>query len=136
MNKVTRIIGWTVAGVFLGLLACVGFVIYYMTVPVRTLRTETGRTGVFEIGESKQEMLDRLPQEIFSPQPKPLECPKNWIEVAAMTDTERTCLLSRDVWIEGVSTLRSQCPGLDMQTTLQFKRGRLASVTTVCRHGK
>lgn len=131
-----RIIGWIVACVFLGLLAYVWYGIYYTTVPLRTLRTETGRTGVFEIGELKQEILDRLPQETFSPQPKPQECPKNWIEVGGMTDTERKCLLSTDVWIEGVSTLREQCPGLDMETTLQFKRSRLAAVTTVCRHGK
>src|SRR4029077_18850569 len=131
-----RIIGWTVFGVSLGILAYVGYRIFYMTVPVRTLRTETGRTGVFEIGESKQELLDRLPQEIFSPQPKPVECPKNWIEVSGMTDTARNCLLATDLWIEGVSSMREQCPGLDMETTLQFKDNRLASVSTVCRQGK
>lgn len=136
VTRPMRVIGWAVFGVILAVLVYVGYGIFYMTVPVRTFRTDTGHAGVFEIGESKRELLGRLTGESFSPQPKPPECPTNWIEVSGMTDTERNCLLGTDVWIEGVSSLREHCPGLDMETTLQFNSDKLASVTTVCRHGK
>jgi hypothetical protein len=136
LNKAVRVAGWTVFAMFVVLLAFLGYGIFYMAVPVKTFRIETGHAGVFEIGEAKEALLVRLPGETFSPQPKPLECPRNWIGVSDMTDTERRCLLARDVWIEGVSSMREQCPGLDMETTLQFQGNRLASVKTVCRHGK
>jgi hypothetical protein len=111
------------------------YVIFYSAVPVRWINIKRGHAGVFEIGETQESIIARLPGESFSPQPKPPECARNWIDISDMTGTERNCLLSTDEWIEGVSSMRSQCPSLDMETTLRFHDKRLASVTTVCRHG-
>jgi hypothetical protein len=108
---------------------------FYWSVPVRWIYIKNAHAGVFEIGETQESIISRLPEESFSPQPKPPDCPRNWIGISDMTATERNCLLSTDVWIEGVSSMRSQCPNLDMVTTLRFQDKRLASVTTVCRHG-
>jgi len=112
----------------------IAYMIFYMAVPVRWINVKSGHAGVFEIGETQESIISRLPGESFSPQPKPTECPRNWIDISGMTGTERNCLLSTDVWIEGVDSMRSQCPNLDSETTLRFKDKRLASVTTVCRH--
>ena len=93
-----------------------------------------GAAGPFEIGETKESLLARLPAEVYSPQPKPAECPKNWIEVSAMTGVERRCLLSSDSWIEGVSYTRALCPAhVDIETTLDFKDEKLLRLTQVCR---
>ena len=107
----------------------------YMSLPVRWIHINSGHAGVFDMGETRESIIARLPHESFSPQPKPPECPRNWIGVSDMTATEKNCLLSSDVWIEGASSMRSQCPYLDMETTLRFRSNRLASVTTTCRHG-
>jgi hypothetical protein len=80
----------------------------YMAVPIRWIHITSGHAGIFDIGETRESIIARLSNESFSPQPKPLECPRNWIGVSDMTATERNCLLSSDVWIEGVSSMRSQ----------------------------
>jgi hypothetical protein len=126
---------WIAVALVLIPVGFLAYVIFYMAVPVRWINIKSGHAGVFEIGESQESIISRLPRESFSPQPKPLECPRNWIGISDMTATERNCLLSTHVWIEGVSSMRSQCPNLDMETTLRFEDKRLASVTTVCRHG-
>jgi hypothetical protein len=126
---------WIALALVLIPVSFIAYEIYCTAVPVRWIYVKSGHAGVFEIGETQGAIISRLPDESFSPQPKPPECPRNWIGSSDMTVTERNCLLSTDVWIEGVSSMRSQCPNLDMETTLRFKDKRLASVTTVCRHG-
>lgn len=126
---------WIAVALVLVLVGFFAYVIFYSAVPVRWINVKSGHVGVFEIGETQESIISRLPGESFSPQPKPPQCPRNWIEISNMTGTESNCLLSTDVWIEGVSSMRSQCPNLDMETTLRFQNKRLASVTTVCRHG-
>lgn len=109
-------------------------VYYWLVAPIRIVRIDRGVAGPFEIGETKEALLARLPVEVYSPQPKPRECPKNWIEVSSMTGVERGCLLSRDSWIEGISYTRALCPAhVDIQTTLDFKDDKLSRVTQVCR---
>jgi hypothetical protein len=116
------------------LLVVVGYALYYFMFP-KTIRVLDGRAGVFEIGETQEALLSRLPEEIFLPEPKPKECPKNWIEVATMTETERSCLLSTDLWVEGIPSNKSVCQRqFDVNTTLEFNGNKLVSVTTVCRH--
>jgi hypothetical protein len=107
---------------------------YLLVIPARTVRVDSGAAGPFIIGERKDALLSRLPDESYSPQPKPRECPRNWIKVAGMSEVERQCLISADSWIEGISYTRASCPPhVDIQTTLDFKDEKLVSVRQVCR---
>jgi len=125
-------------GVIVGLLILgVGYVAYSFSTPLKTARVSSGRAGAFIIGETKEQALARLPNGVFSPQPKPIECPKNWIVVSNMSMTERTCLLSTDVWIDGTSSTKDVCPSrTDVNTELRFKGGKLSHVITECRRPK
>lgn len=115
------------------LVVVVGYIVYSFTTPLKTVRVYSGSAGVFTIGATKEDILSHLANEVFSPQPKPTECPKNWIEVSKMSSIERTCLLSTDTWIEGISSTRAVCPEQsDVRTELRFVSGKLSSVLTEC----
>ncbi len=125
------------AGALVVFLAGLLYVTWWYGFPVKTVRMTSGNAGPFVIGQTKEAILATMAGEEFSPRPKPPACPVNWIAVSRMTDTERICLLQTDTWAEGVTYSRSVCPdNLDMFTSLDFKNGRLLSVTTVCRHPK
>ena len=130
---------WTVLKILAGIvgvaIVVVGYMVYSYSVPIKTIRITEGNAGAFTIGETKENILSRLPNATFSPRPKPMECPKNWIEVSTMTDTQRHCLLTTDTWTEGISSSRSLCPEhVDVNTNLQFKEGKLIEVITECWH--
>ena len=126
---VLKVLGVVVALVILG----AGYVTYSLSTPLKTVRFSNGTAGAFAIGETKETILSRLPDETFSPRPKPMECPKNWIKVANMNATEKACLLSTDTWMEGISSTRSACPeNTDVNTELRFKNGKLSEVVTEC----
>jgi hypothetical protein len=111
------------------------YVVHYYTVPIATYVATSGDVGDVTVGESKQSILVRLKQQSFAPDPKPKECPKTWIELSTMSDTQRDCLLKTDRWEEGLPSTKALCPEhVNVSATLQFKDGKLASVTTVCRH--
>ena len=101
--------------------------------PLKTLHVTEGVAGNFAIGETKERILSRLPGETFSPLPKPAACPKNWLDVSTLTETQRTCLLKTDTWDEGISSTRASCPEhVDVRTTLRFKNEKLFEVVTEC----
>jgi hypothetical protein len=111
----------------------IGYVVYSFSTPLKTVHISSGQAGVFTIGETKEQILTRLPSEIFSPRPKPAKCPKNWLEVSNMNTMERACLLSSDSWVEGISSTRSSCPEkTDINTELRFVSGKLSEVITEC----
>jgi hypothetical protein len=127
-----------VLGAFVGLaILGAGYVAYSLSTPVKTVRFSNGTAGAFAIGETKETILSRLPDETFSPRPKPKECPKNWIEVSNMSATEKACLLSTDTWMEGNSSTRGACPeNTDVNTELRFTNGKLSEVVTECWRSK
>ena len=61
---------------------------YHYAFPVGTVAISRGTAGLFQIGETKESLLSRLRDEIYSLRPKPSQCPKNWIEVSKATDIE------------------------------------------------
>ena len=127
----TKTIGATLA------LAALGGCSYLWLEPMKTVRVTQGTAGEFDIGETKEQILSRLPSETFSPQPKPTACPMNWLKVSTLSQAERACLLSSDMWIEGVSSTRSLCPSYsDVSTKLYFVEGKLARVETDCMRPK
>jgi hypothetical protein len=134
--KVPIVIAGAVGAVVVVTLIAAVWAYCYYAIPVRSVLISKGTVGPFQIGETKESLLSRLQGEIYSPEPKPSQCPANWIEVSKASDTEKTCLLSTSVWIEGVSsTRRLFCPErVDVVTTLEFREDRLVSVATVCRH--
>ena len=133
MPNAIRIVLKILAGVIVVATLVLCYTVYSYSVPMKTIRITTGKAGVFSIGETKENILSRLPNETFSPQPKPTECPINWIEVSKMTGTQRRCLLATNIWTEGISSTSSLCPeNVDVYANLQFKEGKLVEVTTEC----
>jgi hypothetical protein len=107
----------------------------YYAIPVRYVSVTQGTTGLFQIGETKEALLSRLPEETYSPEPKPSECPRNWIEVSKATEIEKACLLSSSEWQEGDPSTRGLCPEhVDVTATLKFRGDLLVKVVTICRH--
>jgi hypothetical protein len=106
---------------------------YVLDRPYKIVRTSSGQAGAFTIGESKDEIILRARNESFSPRPKPMACPKNWIEVSKMSEAEKECLLSADAWEVGLSPVRAACPqGASVSTKLHFTNGKLSEVITEC----
>ena len=110
---------------------------YFYIKPIKTIEITKGAAGAFMIGNSKEEVLAKLSHQLFSPEPKPEECPTTWIKVSEMSDVQRLCLLNADTWIEGVVSARSLCPpNVDVNSTLTFQSGKLTRMTVVCRRPK
>ena len=108
---------------------------YYWDVPVAIHVATSGTVGDVAIGDTKEAILAKLPGQEFSLDPKPAACPLNWIKVAEMSQTQRGCLMSVDVWNEGDPSTHALCPeNTDVFTDLHFEADRLKSVTTTCRH--
>ena len=101
--------------------------------PLWSFRVSTGHIGPFIIGETKEQLLNRLPNESFAPEPKPSACPKNWLEASKLSKTERLCLILTDIWVEAIPSTKSHCPvHTSINTKLRFEGGRLYEVTTEC----
>jgi hypothetical protein len=85
-------------------LAIFGLAVYVFTIatwPGETTSVryiDSGNFGPYIIGESKDDILSKDAGYSFSPRPKPKECTKNWIEVSAMDEAEKSCLLSAKQW--------------------------------------
>jgi hypothetical protein len=121
-----------------GVLVCAvllifGYVVYSYGKPTATYVTTSGAIGDVTIGDTKEVILGNLPNQQFSLTPKPTDCPVSWIKVAEMSHTEYGCLMKVDTWEEGSPSTGKLCPkNRDVFTTLRFKAGQLASVTTTC----
>jgi hypothetical protein len=101
--------------------------------PLKTIHITSGEVGIYSIGETKEDILSKFPNEAFSPQPKPAECPENWISVTTMSNVQKTCLLSSDTWIEGIDSVKHLCPKeLDPITTLHFQQNKLDKIAIEC----
>ncbi|WP_137885157.1 hypothetical protein [Pseudomonas sp. 2FE] len=110
----------------------VGYAIYDFGRPVKTLEITEDRAGSFVIGETKEFLLAKLPEQAYSPQPKPVECPVNWIEVKKMGHTQRQCLLNANEWEVGYG-LRELCPEkTDLFTSLFFNDNKLVKIAVRC----
>ena len=100
-----------------------------------TIDITNGKVGDLVIGETKEEIFVRLSNQSFSPRPKPTECPANWIKVSEMTSTQKNCLITTDIWQEGVSSTAYLCKQrADVNTILHFLGNKLERVTTECWH--
>jgi hypothetical protein len=107
----------------------------YYSRPYATFVTTSGEVGDLRIGELKSDMIGRLSSQSFAIDPKPSECPINWIEVSSMSDVYRTCLLNAERWEEGHASTRNLCKAnSNAFTKLSFHDDRLVSVTTECWH--
>jgi len=105
--------------------------------PYATFVTQSGAIGDLRIGESKGEILARLPHQSFAINPKPPECPINWIRVSELPDVYRGCLLQVDEWWEGYTSTDSLCvEGGNVNVKLMFDEDRLISITTECWHSE
>ena len=105
--------------------------------PFATFTSELGEVGDLRIGESKLDILRRLKTQSFSIDPRPSECPIVWIEVDAMSEVYRSCLLNANHWEEGKASTEMLCPKTsNVFTKLIFTDGTLTSVRTECWHPK
>jgi hypothetical protein len=112
-----------------------GYVVNYCSVPIATIIGTSGIVGDVTIGESKTAILASLKNQAFSPDPKPIECPANWIDVSQMTDVQHGCLTKTNLWHEGYPSTTTLCPkNVNVFTDLRFEADTLKSVTTTCRH--
>lgn len=121
-----------VLGLMFGVIIVIGYWLYIYGEPIKVLELTNGKAGTFLIGETKESLLMRLPDEAFSPQPKPVECPANWIEVKTMTSIQKECLLSTDEWEVG-SGIKELCPmGTDFFATLVFSGHKVERIKIRC----
>jgi topoisomerase IA-like protein len=107
---------------------------YFMSHPLKEITIKEGNFGPYIIGSTKQEILSSFSDNSFSPQPKPVECPKNWIEVINMTNGQYKCLQLSDIWHVGYGNLRSYCKRdkVDTKVSLEFENNLLKMVTLEC----
>ena len=123
------------AGVLVAVLLVIACEIVFLGKPFWSFHTTTGEIGGVVIGDTKEQAIAR-PGGSFSPQPKPIECPRNWIAVAEMSATERDCLLRSNEWRVGAVT-SDLCPSWSsVSANLEFEHGKLVRVTTECRLAK
>jgi hypothetical protein len=118
----------------LAVVGCIGLFFYGMAGIAETVKVteiSTGRTGQYSIGATKQELVDSMASEAYSPEPKPPECPVTWIS-APLTETQRGCLMKVDKWHVG-GYGRDLCPErTDWHASLHFKHGVLVKVVVRC----
>ena len=111
----------------------VGYIVYSFGQPVKAFDITSGNAGSFVIGETKESLLARLPEQVYSPEPKPAACPANWIEVKVMSPTQKQCLLSTNQWES--SGIKELCPeNTDFFATLFFSGSKLVKVGIRCTH--
>ncbi len=68
-----------------------GYLFLFTPWPGDTVSTRditSGSFDLYEIGDTKEEILVKGTERSFSPRPKPEECPKNWIDISDMSDIE------------------------------------------------
>jgi hypothetical protein len=107
-----------------------GYGIYSFDQPVKAYEITSGHAGPFMIGEGKESILARLPDEFYSPHPQPVECPANWISVKDMSPIQRQCLMNASQWETEVQEL---CPEkTDSRATLFFTGNKLVKVAVRC----
>jgi hypothetical protein len=111
----------------------VGYQIYRFGRPVRKFDVTSGVAGPFAVGETKQSLLARLPAQSYSPWPKPVACPANWIETNAMSPDQKQCLLNADQWETG--GVKKLCPSqTDFFATLFFIENKVVRIAIRCTH--
>ena len=132
MQKLLSVSLATVATATLAGGIAIGYALYTYNEPVKVLEISSGQAGGFLIGETKESILSRLPYESFSPQPKPAECPVNWIEIKGMSSVQMNCLLKVNVWEVG-SGIKELCPEkTDFFATLLFSNNKIEKVKIRC----
>jgi len=99
---------------------------------VSTREVTSGSVYIYEIGDSKEEIIKKSSGKSFTPEPKPKECPKNWIEVSNMNETQKQCLLNSNQWEAGFAGEKACERGQDYHVTLNFITEKLASITVRC----
>ncbi len=113
-------------------LCYVFFVVPWPGETVSETTVTSGTVGLYSIGSTKEEIIQKSFNYAFSPRPKPATCPKNWIYIKEMTPTQRECLLKADEWEAGYAG-----PGMckekeDFHVTLYFSQEKLNSVKIIC----
>ena len=104
-----------------------------MNHPDRIIDITNGTIGHYTIGETKDGILQRMPNESFSPIPKPTECPVNWIKASEMSPTQHSCLSKASTWQESSYSTKSSCPsGTWPNTKLHFSGKELHRVYIEC----
>ncbi|WP_027150375.1 hypothetical protein [Methylobacter tundripaludum] len=123
----------TIALAYIGYFA---YVLHEWEKPLAEFEVKNGGLGDFLVGERKEEILQRLPNWSYSPQPKPAECPQNWITPKEMTDVQHSCLVKSDLW-DLSHTNASPCPvRSDEHASLRFEQGRVKTIKVVCTRAK
>ncbi len=132
--KVIKYILYTLG---LGIASYVFYVFVIVTWPGETTSVtiiDTGGLEPYNIGDSKVDILSKEMQTSFSPQPKPHECPKNWINVKTMISRERSCLLSTNQWEASIN--RKLCAdNEDPHVTMYFSNNKLSRINIRCTLG-
>jgi hypothetical protein len=132
MAKSTALIIVMSAAFVLALTAVYGIYLFATSPVVKFMRIRHGAFGDLVIGETKEMLLSNLPNEAFSPRPRPSHC-GSWISASTTSSSERTCLMSTNRWDEAVSSGRDRCPEQsEAFTSLEFKKNKLVTITTVC----
>ena len=109
------------------------YVVHTRDTPVKVTEIDHGAVNGFNIGDAKEVILRVAAGESFSPEPKPSECPANWISVRAMTEVQRTCLLGADIWHTEIRSTVAHCSGQTNEfDSLHFADNRLVKVVIRC----
>lgn len=99
---------------------------------VKEAQITSGNGGVFLIGETKESLLSRLPDQTYAPEPKLENCRGGWIKVKQISATEKRCLLAADIWEVG-DGIESLCPErTDFFATLSFINNHVAKISVRC----
>jgi hypothetical protein len=132
MNKVLSASLKIIGALVLACVIAVGSFFHTFNQPVKMFEITNGNAGAFLIGETKESILARLPNEAFSPKPKPTECPANWIEVKTMSPTQKQCLLNTNEWDIG-GGIRELCPEkTDFFATIFFAGNKASKIRIRC----
>ena len=118
--------------ILLVVLIVAGPLIYFFSPPIpgqniKIVKVAEGMVGVFQIGQSKREMLNNKDNTFGSNL-----CSPNWISVSEMNSLQRNCLESSDEWVSG-DVGKKYCPEKsNWHTTLYFENKMLKTVEIRC----
>ncbi len=126
---------YTLITASLGIIAFVCYAFLIAPWPGDTVSERTvtsGTVGKYIIGATKEELIQTNFNFAFSPQPKPAECPKNWIYIKDMDPVQKNCLMNSNEWEAGNAGADICNEKEDFHVTLHFSHERLNRISIRC----
>lgn len=109
-----------------------GYLLYSFSQPVKVVEIGNGTAGAYVIGETKESILAKFPEESYSAGPGANQCGTTWIKAKTMNAQQKQCLLGAPQWDIG-SGIKSLCPErTNFFATLYFNGSTLVKVGIRC----